>query len=266
MTLPVSQASFPELYEQHLVPPLFRPFAEDIVQDLEIARGNDVLDIACGTGIVARLAKKRTGEGNVVGVDSNPQMLDVARRSDPSVDWRQGDATNLPVDDTEKFDVVTCQQGIQFFPDRPAAMREMHRVLKGNGRLGVSAWRSDTEFPFLLELRKVAERHVGPIADRRHSLGDAAELENLLSDAGFRDVRSRAISHTIHFADAKLWTRLNAMALVGMSAKSKELSPDERSRVTETVIADSSEVLARFCDRADGVDFPIAANVVVARR
>jgi SAM-dependent methyltransferase len=195
MTLPVSQASFPELYEQHLVPPLFRPFG-----------------------------------------------------------------------DKEKFDVVTCQQGIQFFPDRPAAMREMHRVLKDNGRLGISAWRSDIEFPFLLELRKVAERHVGPIADRRHSLGDAAELENLLSDAGFRDVMSRAISHTIHFADAKLWTRLNAMALVGMSAKSKELSPDERSRVTETVIADSTEVLDRFCDRAGGVDFPIAANVAVARR
>jgi hypothetical protein len=77
---------------------------------------------------------------------------------------------------------------------------------------------------------------------------------------------SRAISHTIHFADAKLWTRLNAMALVGMSAKSKELSPDERSRVTETVIADSTEVLDRFCDRAGGVDFPIAANVAVARR
>jgi ubiquinone/menaquinone biosynthesis C-methylase UbiE len=140
MTLPFTQASFPELYEQHLVPPLFRPFAEDIVQDLEIARGNDVLDIACGTGIVSRLAKKRAGDGgNVVGVDSNPQMLDVARRSDPSVDWRQGDASNLPVDETEKFDVVTCQQGIQFFPDRPAAMREMHRVLKDNGRLGVSA-------------------------------------------------------------------------------------------------------------------------------
>lgn len=266
MTLPFAQASFPQLYEQYLVPPLFRPFAEDLVQDAGIRPGDHVLDVACGTGIVARLARERAGDlGVVVAVDSNNQMLEVARSVASNIEWREGDATNLPIDDTEKFDVVTCQQGIQFFPDRPAAASEMHRVLKNGGRAAISAWRPDDEFPFLLELRRVAERYVGPIADRRHCLGDATDLENVLKRGGFTDVRSRKVSHSIHFDDGMVWVRLNAAALSGMGAKSKELGADERTQAVAQIEAESADVLRKFY-KEGGVDFEIGTNLATGRR
>ncbi|MCO5108730.1 MAG: class I SAM-dependent methyltransferase [Burkholderiaceae bacterium] len=127
MSLPayaMNLSSFPETYERCLVGPLFRPWAETILDDVDLAPGDRVLDVACGTGIVARLARERLGEaGRVVGVDISPAMLAVARTAAPAIDWREGDACALPLRDAEKFDVVVCQQGLQFFPDKPAGAR-----------------------------------------------------------------------------------------------------------------------------------------------
>jgi ubiquinone/menaquinone biosynthesis C-methylase UbiE len=130
MTLPFAQQSFPEKFEQALVGPLFRSWAELILEDVQLAVGDRLLDIACGTGIVARLGKERLGDsGKVVGIDLSPAMLAVARQVAADIDWREGDAGALPLRDDEQFDVVVCQQGLQFFPDRAAAAREMHRAL-----------------------------------------------------------------------------------------------------------------------------------------
>ena len=129
MSLPsyaMSQQSFPEMYEHWLVGPLFRPFAEVTIDELAPARGDAILDIACGTGIVARVAQERLGgRGHIVGVDVSPGMLGVARAAAPDIDWREGNAGSLPLRDGEEFQVVVCQQGLQFFPDRPAALAEM---------------------------------------------------------------------------------------------------------------------------------------------
>ena len=168
-----SQQSFPQIYEQALVGPLFRPWVDSLLEGVELGPGDRVLDIACGTGIVARLARERLGAtARVVGIDVNPQMLAVARRVAPAIDWREGDAGVLPLGSDEQFDVVLCQQGFQFFQDRAAAARQMRRALVRGGRLGVSTWRPDEEFPLLRQLREIAERHLGPVDDRRHSLGE----------------------------------------------------------------------------------------------
>jgi ubiquinone/menaquinone biosynthesis C-methylase UbiE len=265
MTLPFAQLSFPETYEQALVGPLFRPWAELILDDVELAAGDRVLDVACGTGIVARIAKERLGEsGRVVGIDLSPPMLAVARRVAPRIDWREGDASALPLHDDEQFDVVVCQQGLQFFPDRPAAAREMRRALAAGGRLAVSTWRPDEELPLLRELRRVAERHLGPIIDRRHSFGEAGPLETLLRDAGFLDVRSKTVSRTIRFNEATVFVRLNAMALVGMSAASREIDDEERERIVATIARDSAEVALPHTDET-GFAFELSTNVATAR-
>jgi ubiquinone/menaquinone biosynthesis C-methylase UbiE len=244
MTLPFAQSNFAEAYEQGLVGPLFRPFAEATLDKLSPGPGARVLDVACGTGIVARLAKQRVGgAGKVVGVDVNPGMLAVARTVATDVDWRQGSADALPLQDNERFDLVTCQQGLQFFPDRLAAAREMHRVVAPNGRLAVSTWRPDEEIPVIRELRRVAEQHVGPIADRRHSFGDPAAVEELLRTADFRDVRSQTLSRTIRFANATVFVRMNAMALVGMSANGKDMGEDERRTAVADIVRDSTEAI-----------------------
>jgi ubiquinone/menaquinone biosynthesis C-methylase UbiE len=259
-----AQASFPEIYERALVGPLFQPWVQSLLEDVGLAAGDRVLDIACGTGIVARLAKERLGAtGTVVGVDLNPEMLAVAGRMAPAIDWRQGDAGALPLRGREQFDVVLCQQGFQFFRDRTAAARQMHGALVKGGRLGVSTWRPDEEFPLLRELRNVAERHLGPIADRRHSLGDPRPLEAVLRETGFDDVRSKHSSRTIRFADGSVFVRLNAMALISMSAAPGTADDAERARLVAAITRDSEELVRRHTDDA-GFACEIGTNVVLA--
>lgn len=260
-----SPLSFAELYEHALVGPLFLPWVAPLLEEVDLRSGDRVLDIACGTGIVARLAKNRVGSsGTVVGVDLNPQMLGVARRVAPTIDWRQGDSAALPLRDGELFDVVLCQQGCQFFPDLAAAARQMHRALVKGGRLAVSTWRPDEEFRVLHQLRKIAERHLGPINDRRHSLGNPASLEAALREAGFHEVRSIRLVRTIRFGDGSIFIRLNAMALVNMSAASATISEEERGRRVAAITHDSAEVLRLHTDE-EGFAYEIGTNMTLAR-
>ena len=260
-----SQASFPEIYEEALVGPLFRPWVDPLLEDVELGPGDRVLDVACGTGIVARVAKGRLGAtGNVVGVDVNPQMLAVARRLGPTIDWREGDAGDLPLGGDERFDVVLCQQGFQFFQDRAAAAHQMRGALASGGRVGVSTWRPSGEFALLRRLREIAERHLGPIDDRRHGLGEPGPVEAALAEAGFHDVRSKHFSRTVRFADGSVFVRLNAMALVSMSAVSEALDDEARERIVATIVQDSAELVRLHTDGA-GFVFEIGTNVVLAR-
>jgi SAM-dependent methyltransferase len=266
MTLPFAQQSFPELYEQFLVEPLFSPWADPLLDEVGLAPGDRVLDVACGTGIVARRAKARLGaRGTVVGVDVNAGMLAVARRLAPDVDWREGNATDLPLHPDEQFDVVTCQQGFQFVPDRTAAAEQFRRALATGGRLTVSTWRPDDESPVLRALRGVAERHLGPIDDRRHGLGDPTTVETLLRAAGLGALQSRTQTRTIRFSDGDVFVRLNAMALVGMSAASKDLADAERARLVETIVRESAPLVTEHTG-AGGFAYDIGANVTIARR
>ena len=214
--------TFSEIYERILVGPLFRPYAEDLIARVRPAGGDRLLDVACGTGIVARVARERMGAAaHIVGVDASPQMLAVACDIDPATDWRQGNATALPVADDERFSVLTCHQGLQFFPDKTAAVREMRRVLVPEGRVAIGTWRPLDECGLFKELHPIAERHLGPVMDARHSFGDAAAIDRLLRDGGFQNVKVETISHQIRMPDAMLFARLNATALTSMSDKGK---------------------------------------------
>ena len=261
----MGQASFPELYEHLLVGPLFRPWAELVLDRVRLAPGDRVLDIACGTGIVARLAKERLGAGGtVVGVDVSAPMLEVARTIEPGVDWREGNASALPIRAGETFDVVVCQQGIQFFPEQEAAAREMRRALASGGRLAVSAWRPNAEIPFFHDLQQVAERHLGPIVDPRHGAGDAGAIERLLAVAGFRDVRVETLSLTTRFVDGAVFISMNTMALVGMRAQGASLADEERARVVETIVDESAAVMPSYGD-GKAIAFEMATNFATAR-
>ncbi|TPI76628.1 methyltransferase domain-containing protein [Mesorhizobium sp. B2-8-9] len=261
----MGQASFPEMYERWLVGPLFRPWAEVTFEELKLSPGHRVLDIACGTGIVARVARERLGAaGYVLGIDINADMLAVARTVAPDIDWRVGNAGALPLHDGEQFDLIVCQQGLQFFPDKSAAAAEMRRALAQGGRLAVATWRPDEEIPFFRDLRRVAERLLGPVVDLRHSFGNAAPIEVLLRDAGFHDVRSRTISRRIRFEDGAPLLRLNTMALVGMSAAGKAMADQERKHVVEDIMSGSAPVLQSYAD-GSGVAFELSSNLVTAK-
>jgi ubiquinone/menaquinone biosynthesis C-methylase UbiE len=265
VTMPGSNLpSFAELYERELVGSLFRPWAEILVERAGIRQQDRVVDVACGTGIVARLAREKH-PARVVGIDLSPQMLAVARLLAPDIEWREGSADSLPFQGEDHFDVLFCQQGLQFFADRGGAAREMYRVLAPGGRLLVATWRSLGEAPIFAELQDIAERHVGTITDRRHSFADEGELAKLLEHAGFEAVRVDQLSRSMRFPDGFAFVRLNAMAIVGMSAAGPTLSEEERIRIAGVIAEESRPVLARYLTD-HGLVFDIGSNIATARR
>jgi len=261
----LDKPTFPQMYERHLVGPLFRPWATALLDEVRLSEGERALDIACGTGIVARLARERVGSrGRVAAVDVSAPMLEVARELAPDVDWREGDAAALPLRAGEEFDAVFCQQGLQFFADRPAAARQMRRALAARGRIAVSTWRPVEEAPVFRETHRIAERILGPVHDQRHALGDGRELERLLGNAGFQQVRVRTAIVTLRFTDPAALARLNAMALVGMSAAAKNLDEAARERAIASITAESLEAFAPHVSSGELV-FDTASNVATAR-
>lgn len=186
-----------ELYERYKVPRMFRPSAELLLGRVPPRSGQRVLDVACGTGIVARLAAERAGPaGKVAGLDLNAGMIAMARANTPKdtapVEWKQGDAQALPFGDGA-FDRVYCQQGLQFFPDKPRALREMRRVLSSGGMAAISTWRpADPGSLYNLALAEVLEKYADATAARLSlvpfTLGDPSTLRRLAGDAGFEAV------------------------------------------------------------------------------
>src|SRR5213595_318643 len=202
--------SAPEVYERDLVPAVFGVWAPILVELAQPRPGERVVDVACGTGIVARIAAASVGPtGAVVGVDLNPGMLNVARsvvstdsRSGQPLLWQEASADKLPFPDGS-FDIVYCQLGLQFFADRPAALREMRRVLSPEGRLALMVWRGIGESPGFAVLAASLEEHVGQAAAAimraPFGLSNADELAALVRDAGFQDVAIQQRVGTVRF-------------------------------------------------------------------
>jgi ubiquinone/menaquinone biosynthesis C-methylase UbiE len=262
------EESSAEAYERYLVPLLFAPGAQYLVELAAPGPGERVLDVACGTGIVARCAVRRVGSGGkVVGLDINEGMLEVARKVSadihPAIEWQQGDATDMPLPD-RAFDVVFCQQGLQFFPDRPAALVEMHRILVQNGRLVLSILRSIEHNPGYRLLAEALERHVGPSAGAMMrspfpSLS-ADELRDLITGAGFRDVRIYLGVGPVRYPSVEEFLRWE-----GASSPLAGPIGALRDDVREALIRDVGEALRTYTDD-EGIVFPTETYLAAARR
>jgi ubiquinone/menaquinone biosynthesis C-methylase UbiE len=162
------------------------------------------------------------------------------------------------------FDVVSCHQGLQFFSDKTGAIREMHRVLAPRGRLVVATWLATQEIPLIRDLERVAERHLGPIVDQRHSLPDAAVLRRLLADGGFNGISVETITHKIRMSDPAIFPRLNTMALVAMNPAAKSMSDEERKSVSAAITNESIEAVQPYLVGSDLV-WQIGSNVAIAK-
>ncbi len=253
----------PDAYERHIVPALFMPWARSLVETAALRPGERVLDVACGTGVVTRLAAKRVGAGGkVVGLDLNAGMLAVARSRAPAIEWREGSATELPLPDAA-FDAVLCQQGLQFFPDRPAALREMRRVLVPGGRLALSVWRSLEWSPGHRALADALERHIGSetaaIMRAPFALADPEELRALAVAAGFREVAVRAAVEDVSFPSVDEFPIVQSAAT--------PLAPfvsGAPASARAALVADVRTALAWYVSGGKLV-WPIQAHVVTAR-
>lgn len=154
-----------EAYERYLGPSIADPWTHVLIDHAAPRQGEKVLDLACGTGSVARHVAPLVGaKGKVMAVDVSPAMLAVARAlpapADATIEWREGDACRLDLPD-EAFDLVLCQQGLQFFSDRAAAAAEMRRVLTGGGRAVISVWQALQRHPVFAAMFEATARHLG---------------------------------------------------------------------------------------------------------
>ncbi len=215
----------PENYERFFVPTIGEPLAHDLIDRAALRPGERVLDVACGTGIVARLAAQQVGaQGSVAGLDVNPGMLAVAQTVAPdimSITWHESSAEDMPLQD-DTFDAVLCQFSLQFIPDKSAALREMRRVLTPGGRLIFNV--PGPMAKSFAELAGAMEQYVSPQAAgfvaHVFSLHDIKEIQQLLSEAGFRDIDIEANDKTLILPPPKefLWQYVYSTPLAGMVA------------------------------------------------
>jgi ubiquinone/menaquinone biosynthesis C-methylase UbiE len=257
-----------ELYERLLVPTMFGPWAADLVALAGLEAGARVLDVACGTGVVARQAAPWVGpSGRVVGLDLNARMLAVGRSAAAaegrSIEWCESSALSMPFED-RSFDVVICQQGLQFFPDRLAGLREMQRVLVDGGRLVVSTWRSIEHRPEIGALAAALERHLGPGASATNraplSLGDAGELRALIADARFREVVITPAEKLVRYESIDGY--LDIRSRTTPPSDPLKQADDQTYRA---ILSDLTDDLSRYVSE-DGLILPMGTHVATARR
>lgn len=251
-----------ELYEARFVPAIFAEWAPLLVDAAGVRRGQEVLDVACGTGIVARtVADRLAGDGRVVGLDLAEAMLAVARRVRPDVEWRQGDVAALPFPD-RSFDVVLCQMALMFFPDRVRALREMTRVTRPGGTVALCVPAALADQPAYGPFVEMAVQHAGSEArtllGTYWACGDLDQLTATVARAGLVVVDTRTHQGTASFDSPE--------ALAATEVEGSPLGQLITPEVYDRIRAGTRDVLAPFTGPDGRVAAPLRGHVVVAAR
>lgn len=240
-------------YESLLVPALFREWAPRVLEAVGAPDRSSLLDVACGTGIVAREAYRADENRRVVGVDIAPGMLAVANEIEPDIEWSEGPAESLPFPDST-FDAVVSQFGLMFFRDRVGAVREMHRVLAPGGAIAVAVWDRAESMEVEHTMIELLGDRAGPAAADAlrapFALGDVEEVESLFVRAGATNVTIETKTGTACFpsvrsmvdADLRGWLPLMGVVL---SEKTIESIHEDAERALGHYVRSSGELVFR---------------------
>jgi len=247
------------VYEEFFVPALFHQFAAPTLAAAGIGPGHHVLDVACGTGVVARSAAALVGtEGRVVGLDPNPGMLTVARQVSPDIEWREGVAEAIPYPDG-MFDAAVCQFGLMFFADRVQGLHEMRRVLKSTGRISVSVWDSLENTPaysiLVALIQHLVSKRAADALRTPFVLGDSSELGAVFREAGMATVKITTHEGRARYPSVRSWVLTDIKGWFPLV--DVVLEPSEY----ETLLDAAERALSVFTNPAGTVDFPISIHV-----
>ena len=250
-----------EAYEATFVPALFADWADHVVDAAGVRPGLAVLDVACGTGAVTRVAAERLGgSGRIVGLDLNEGMLSVARRLYPAIDWVLGDAMDLPFEDAA-FDAVLCQAALMFVPNAGQAIAEMARVVRPGGTVAVQVWAAREAQDGFKPVYEIIARHAGPSAVDLVSaywvMGDLQALGRLFASAALEitGTVSRTGAIRMPSIDAYVTTEVEGTPL--RDRISDETYAAIRREVNEALAASVTP---------EGFAMPIVGHIVTAQR
>lgn len=259
-----------QMYEKYIVQSTFVPWTPILIDLAKPQPGEHVLDMACGTGIVARhLAPIIGKKGKIVGVDISPSMLQVAqtiaKKQGLEAEWieAKGENTGLP---DHSFDLIICQQGLQFFSDRKAGVKEMLRVLKPRGRAVVSVWTSLENHQIWEAVCRSESKHLNiPLSQvsTPWTMGNAKELNILFENAGFKEIEIKTETELVRYPSADTFIELSLAAAVAMMP---HLAQDEakKANLIEATKKDTEHILQEY-NTANGLIFPMQSNIVVAK-
>ena len=251
-------------YEALMVPALFGQWAPKLADAAQIRPGQRVLDAACGTGVLAREVASRTGPtGVVAGLDPSPGMLEVAKRLEPAVEWREGVAEALPFPD-QSLDVVVSQFGLMFFQDRGQALREMLRVLVPGGRVAVGVWDSlDRNSAYAAEvglLERVAGRPAADALRAPFVLGNRHDLVAMFRDAGVASVEVLTDRGAARFPSARVMVEADLrgwLPVMGVVLLEEQIS---------RILNEAEHVLSPYVTTDGTVAFATSAHIIMGTR
>ena len=264
--------SAPDMYERYIVATLTATLAQDLVTRAALTPGEHVLDVACGTGVVTRQAVQAVGPtGQVIGLDVNAGMLRVARTLAPpehtTLTYREGSALALPFPDAT-FDVVLCQHGLEFFPDRGHSVQEMRRVLRPEGRVGVRVWRGLEHQPFHVAVLAALDRHLWGGQDvpsrlafvQPFSCGDAEQLYAVMREAGLHALDVQVSTMPIRLG-ANATDLLGYLSALPVGSAMAAMDDTARRAMLQEVLT----ALTPFVE-AEAFVIPATSHVVLARK
>lgn len=255
-----------ELFERFMGPAWFGPCAKALVALAAPAPGERVLDLACGTGLAAReVASVLKGAASISGCDINQAMLDVgsevAARESHNIDFKQGDAGELPYQDGT-FDLVLCQQGFQFFPDRAAALGEIKRVLAPTGRFAAAIWLSEAHCPGQGAFIGAMEKHGLDVSGSRRafSFGDEAQLRSVFGGQCFPFLEIGSARFMAKFDSPKHCIEVLATSTLYVRMALEQATPDLR----KTILDDAVAALEKYKANAS-VQIPMETHLLLGR-
>ncbi len=255
-------ASAAEVYDEFFLPALFTAWAPRVVAAAALQPGQRVVDVACGTGVLAMEAVLATSPGGqIVGVDLNPGMLAVAKRKAPEIDWLEAPAESLPFE-AETFDAAVSQFGLMFFDDKPAAVAEMWRVIRPGGRLAIAVWDALDHTPGYSAITSLLARLFGDAVaaslESPYSLGDPKSLRALLARAGVADPEIQRVPGEARFPSIRSWMHTDVRGWT----LADELDDEQYERL----VAEAEVELSRFVTADGSVQFAHPALIASARK
>lgn len=258
-----SQIEAARAYEELFVPALVGQFAPKVADAARVVEGERVLDVACGTGVLARETLKLVGpNGRVVGIDAVRGMIEVAQQIAPAIEWHEGKAESLPFSDGS-FDAVVSQFGLMFM-NRAQAIAEMLRVLTSRGRLAIAVWNSLQNIPAYAVGAELFERIGGQEAANAlrapFVLGDPNELREMFSDAGVDSIEVTTHSGTAVFPSIRVMIEADLrgwLPMMGVNLSEEQISQ---------ILSEAEVALGAYATSDGEVRFDISAHIVTGEK